>query len=53
MNATFTARARKHSAAPMIVTVFLKVDAARLRRSARNTAIEMNPKTAAMVRFSQ
>ena len=53
MNATFAARARKQSAAPMMATVFLKVEVARLRRNMRNTATEKNPKTAAIVRFSQ
>jgi hypothetical protein len=48
MNAAFTASARKQSAPPIKATAFLAVDAARLRRSIRNNAIEMNPKTAAM-----
>jgi len=53
MNATFAASARKQSAPPIMATVFLAVDAARLRRNIKNSVIEINPKKAATVRFSQ
>jgi hypothetical protein len=43
----------KASAPPMIAAVFFAVDAARYRWNIRNTVIEMTPKTAAKVRFSQ